>query len=38
LGEVDAQDAKENDLSVEQGFRILSAYSLKNGVDHLDYY
>ena len=31
-GEVDAQDAKENDLSVERGFRILSAYSLKNGV------
>lgn len=25
-GDVDAEDAKENELSVAQGFRILSAY------------
>lgn len=27
-GEVDADDARENELSVAQGFRILSAYRL----------
>jgi hypothetical protein len=31
-GEVDAEDAKENELSVEQGFRILSAYRTSKGV------
>ena len=31
-GEVDEHDAKENDFSVEKGFRILSAYTLKTGV------
>lgn len=27
-GEVDADDARENDLSVECGFRVLSAYQV----------
>jgi len=31
-GTVGAADAAENDLSVKEGFRILSAYMLKNGV------
>ena len=31
-GEVCAEDARENDLSVESGFRILSAYTLSTGV------
>ena len=31
-GEVPPEDAAENDRSVEQGFRILSAYKLKTGV------
>jgi hypothetical protein len=31
-GEVDQADAAENELSVEQGFRILSAYSTRRGV------
>ncbi len=31
-GEVDEHDAKENDFSVEKGFRILSAYTLSTGV------
>ena len=31
-GEVCEEDAKENDLSVEKGFRILSAYTLSTGV------
>lgn len=31
-GEVDAHDANENELSVERGFRILSAYTLSTGV------
>ena len=31
-GEVDAEDAKENELSVVQGFRILSAYRTSKGV------
>ena len=30
-GEVCEEDAKENDFSVENGYRILSAYTLKNG-------
>jgi hypothetical protein len=31
-GEVCAEDAQENDLSVDRGFRILSAYTLSTGV------
>lgn len=31
-GELDDEDKKENELSVEQGFRILSAYQLETGV------
>ncbi len=31
-GEICEEDKKENDLSVEQGFRILSAYTLSTGV------
>jgi hypothetical protein len=31
-GEVCEEDAKENELSVREGFRILSAYTLKTGV------
>ena len=31
-GEVCAKDARENDLSVDRGFRILSAYTLSTGV------
>ena len=31
-GELDEQDRKENDLSVKQGFRILSAYKDRNDV------
>jgi hypothetical protein len=30
-GDVPPEDAKENELSVEQGFRILSAYTLSTG-------
>jgi hypothetical protein len=30
-GEVDAEDARENELSLENGWRLLSAYTLKNG-------
>ncbi len=30
-GEVPKEDAAENELSIEQGFRILSAYTLTNG-------
>jgi len=30
-GEVDAEDAKENDLSLKEGFRILSAYRTNKG-------
>lgn len=30
-GEVDAHDQNENELSVEHGFRLLSAYSFSNG-------
>jgi hypothetical protein len=31
-GEVCEDDARENDLSVREGFRILSAYTLSTGV------
>ena len=31
-GEVDAEDAKENELSLKQGFRLLSAYTSAAGV------
>ena len=31
-GEVCEEDAKENEFSVENGFRILSAYTLSTGV------
>jgi hypothetical protein len=31
-GKVSAEDKQENNLSVEQGFRILSAYTLRTGV------
>jgi hypothetical protein len=31
-GEVPPEDARENELSVRQGFRILSAYTLTTGV------
>jgi hypothetical protein len=31
-GEVPPEDAQENELSVKQGFRILSAYTLSTGV------
>jgi hypothetical protein len=31
-GEVCAEDARENNLSVDRGFRILSAYTLSTGV------
>jgi hypothetical protein len=30
-GDVDADDAAENELSVREGFRILSAYTLSTG-------
>jgi hypothetical protein len=30
-GEVDSHDEQENELSVKQGFRILSVYRLKDG-------
>lgn len=30
-GEVDDRDRRENELSVVQGFRLLSAYTLSNG-------
>ena len=31
-GDLDDEDKKENELSVEEGFRILSAYKLDTGV------
>jgi hypothetical protein len=31
-GEIDAHDRKENRLSLEQGFRLMSVYSLSTGV------
>ena len=30
-GELDEEDRKENELSLKEGFRILSAYHLRNG-------
>jgi hypothetical protein len=30
-GELDEEDRRENELSVKEGFRILSAYHLKDG-------
>jgi hypothetical protein len=32
-GEVCEEDARENELSVREGFRILSAYTLSTGVE-----
>jgi hypothetical protein len=32
-GEVCSEDAAENQLSLEKGFRILSAYSFKSAID-----
>lgn len=31
-GEVDEHDRRENELSLREGFRILSSYTLPNGV------
>jgi hypothetical protein len=31
-GDLDDEDKKENELSVKQGFRLLSAYQLETGV------
>jgi hypothetical protein len=31
-GDVDAHDRRENQLSLEQGFRLMSVYSLSTGV------
>ena len=31
-GDLDAEDAQENELSLKHGWRLLSAYSLKSGV------
>lgn len=31
-GELDEDDEKENELSVEKGYRILSAYRLRTGI------
>ena len=31
-GEVDEHDRRENELSIAQGFRLLSAYPLSNGI------
>ncbi len=31
-GELSEEDKRENELSVQQGFRILSAYTLRTGV------
>ena len=30
-GDIDAEDARENELSLKHGFRLLSAYTLKSG-------
>ena len=30
-GDVDAEDARENELSLKHGWRLLSAYTLKSG-------
>jgi len=31
-GEIDAHDRRENGLSLEQGFRLMSVYALSSGV------
>ena len=31
-GEIDEHDRKENELSLENGFRLMSVYSLSTGV------
>ncbi len=31
-GEVDEHDRKENELSLQQGFRLMSVYTLRTGV------
>ena len=31
-GEIDAEDVRENELSLEEGFRLLSAYTSATGV------
>ena len=31
-GELDEEDRRENELSVVQGFRLLSAYTISNGI------
>ncbi len=36
-GEVCAEDAAENQLSLERGFRILSAYSFTSDIDGQNY-
>ncbi len=36
-GDLSDEDERENDLSVQEGFRILSAYTLKTGA-HLDHH
>ena len=32
-GEVNAEDAAENELSLRDGFRLLSAYTITNGIE-----
>jgi len=32
---LDAEDARENEFSLANGFRLLSAYRLRNGVENL---
>jgi hypothetical protein len=32
-GEVDAHDSRENELSLKEGFRLMSVYTLPNGVE-----
>jgi hypothetical protein len=31
-GEVDAHDRRENELSLREGFRLMSVYTLSNGI------
>jgi hypothetical protein len=37
-GELDESDVRENELSLREGFRLLSAYTLRTGVKILDHY
>lgn len=37
-GDLDENDKRENDYSVEHGLRILSAYLLKDKNSHLDHH